>query len=39
MKGVYFLPTIETLKIWIRRAGFVDTQVIFSELLSINEQR
>jgi tRNA (mo5U34)-methyltransferase len=39
MKGVYFLPTLETLKIWIRRANFVDAKVIFSEPLSVHEQR
>lgn len=39
MKGVYFLPTISTLKNWLRRAQFTDFTVIFSQVLSTEEQR
>jgi tRNA (mo5U34)-methyltransferase len=39
MKGVYFLPTMETLKIWVRRVNFVDSTIIFSEALTVQEQR
>mmetsp|Transcript_22174 Transcript_22174/g.33191 ORF Transcript_22174/g.33191 Transcript_22174/m.33191 type:complete len:421 (+) Transcript_22174:859-2121(+) len=39
MKGVFFLPTLNTLKHWLQRAQFLDFEVIFSEELSIEEQR
>jgi tRNA (mo5U34)-methyltransferase len=39
MKGVFFLPTLSTLKHWLQRANFLDFEVIFSEALSIEEQR
>ena len=39
MKGVFFLPTLNTLKHWLQRANFQDCEVIFSEPLSIEEQR
>ena len=39
MKGVYFLPTLNTLKNWLQRAQFKDFEVIFSESLSVDEQR
>jgi tRNA (mo5U34)-methyltransferase len=39
MSGVYFLPTLATLKIWLQRAQFVQHQIIFAEKLSTEEQR
>jgi len=39
MRGVYFLPTLSTLKNWLQRANFLDFEVIFSEALSTEEQR
>ena len=39
MKGVYFLPTISTLKNWLTRTRFYDIQVFFSEPLTVEEQR
>ncbi|GFH58728.1 tRNA (mo5U34)-methyltransferase [Chaetoceros tenuissimus] len=39
MKGVYFLPTLSTLKNWLQRANFRNFEVIFSEELSTDEQR
>ncbi len=39
MKGVYFLPTMNTLKNWLQRANFKNIKVIFSEELSTDEQR
>ncbi len=39
MKGVYFLPTLNTLKNWLQRAQFKDFEIIFSESLSVEEQR
>jgi len=39
MKGVYFLPTLNTLKSWLQRANFRNIEVIFSEELSTDEQR
>mmetsp|Transcript_13541 Transcript_13541/g.19372 ORF Transcript_13541/g.19372 Transcript_13541/m.19372 type:complete len:743 (+) Transcript_13541:190-2418(+) len=39
MKGVYFLPTLNALKNWLKRSNFVDIEVIFSEILSVDEQR
>ena len=39
MKGVFFLPTLNTLKHWLQKARFLDFEVIFSEELSIDEQR
>ena len=39
MKGVYFLPTIEALKNWLKKASFTDIRVIFNEKLSPKEQR
>jgi tRNA (mo5U34)-methyltransferase len=39
MKGVYFLPTEPTLVHWLRRSGFNDINVFYSEPLSPAEQR
>ena len=39
MKGVYFLPTLNTLKHWLQRTQFKEFEVIFSEELSTEEQR
>lgn len=39
MKGVYFLPTLNTLKNWLQRANFRSIEVIFNEELSTDEQR
>lgn len=37
--GIWFLPTLEALKNWIRRAGFSHINVIFDDYLSTDEQR
>ena len=39
MTGIYFLPTLNTLKYWLQRANFIDIEVIFSEQLTTVEQR
>jgi len=39
MTGVYFLPTLTTLKYWLQRANFIQHEVVFAEKLSIEEQR
>jgi tRNA (mo5U34)-methyltransferase len=39
MKGVYFLPTLNTLKNWLQRANFRNLEVVYSEELSTEEQR
>lgn len=39
MKGVYFLPTLNTLKSWLQRANFRNIEVVFNEELSTDEQR
>lgn len=39
MKGVYFLPTIQTLKNWLSRTRFNRMEIFFSEPLSTEEQR
>jgi len=38
MRNVWFIPTTHTLQSWLRRAGFVDIQLIHSGLTSIDEQ-
>jgi len=39
MKGVFFLPTLNTLRHWLQRAQFLNFEVIFNEELSTDEQR
>jgi tRNA (mo5U34)-methyltransferase len=39
MKGVYFLPTLNTLRNWLQRANFRCIEVIYNEELSTDEQR
>ena len=39
MRGVYFLPTLNTLKSWLQRANFRNIEVIYAEELSTEEQR
>lgn len=39
MKGVYFLPTLNTLKNWLQRVNFNNIEIIFAEELSTEEQR
>ena len=39
MKGVYFVPTQNTLVNWLRRSGFVNIRVFYAEPLSSEEQR
>ena len=38
-KGIWFLPTQSCLENWMRRAGFQNIRFVFSEPLSVNEQR
>lgn len=38
-RGIWYLPTLEGLKNWIRRAGYSQVEVIFQEKLSNQEQR
>jgi tRNA (mo5U34)-methyltransferase len=39
MRNVWFLPTVETLSLWMRRAGFKDVKVVEQNVTSIEEQR
>ena len=38
-KGIWFLPTVTTLKNWLVRSNFAKIEVFFSEPLSTEEQR
>lgn len=37
--GVWYLPTLSALQNWVRRAGFGQQKTIYSEALSVEEQR
>lgn len=37
--GVWYLPTLSALQNWVKRAGFSQQKVIYSEALSTEEQR
>ena len=37
--NVWFLPTVDTLSLWMRRAGFKDVKVVEQNVTSIEEQR
>lgn len=39
MRNVWFLPTVETLSLWMRRVGFKDVKVVEQNYTSIEEQR
>jgi tRNA (mo5U34)-methyltransferase len=39
MKNVYFIPTLKTLKNWIKRAGFKEIEFIGKRYTTTNEQR
>ncbi len=39
MKNVYFIPTLKTLKNWIKRAGFKKIEFIGKRYTTTNEQR
>lgn len=39
MNNVWFLPTIATLELWLRRAGFKDIECIDINVTSLEEQR
>ena len=39
MRNVWFLPTVETLSLWMRRVGFKDVRVVEQNYTSITEQR
>jgi tRNA (mo5U34)-methyltransferase len=39
MRNVWFIPTIETLKLWLTRAGFKDIKCIEKNQTSLEEQR
>ncbi len=38
-RGIWFLPTRSCLEHWMNRAGFANVRTIFSEPLSVDEQR
>lgn len=39
MRNVWFLPTVETLELWLRRAGFKDIKCVDLNTTSCEEQR
>ena len=39
MRNVWFLPTVETLSLWMRRVGFKDVKVVEQNFTSVEEQR
>ena len=39
MKGVWFVPTVNTLCAWLRRAMFDKIEVVFDDWLDLDEQR
>ncbi len=39
MRNVWFLPSVETLSLWMRRVGFKDVKVVEQNVTSIEEQR
>ena len=39
MRNVWFLPTVETLELWLRRAGFKDIKCVDLNVTSCEEQR
>jgi tRNA (mo5U34)-methyltransferase len=39
MNNVWFLPSIATLQLWLRRAGFIDVACIDVNVTSLDEQR
>lgn len=39
MKNVWFLPTIDTMKLWLRRCGFKDVRCVENNVTTIEEQR
>ncbi|MFT0211006.1 tRNA 5-methoxyuridine(34)/uridine 5-oxyacetic acid(34) synthase CmoB [Pseudomonas sp. F1_0610] len=39
MRNVWFLPSVEALALWLKRAGFVDIRCVDINVTSIEEQR
>lgn len=39
MRNVWFLPSTDALSLWLRRAGFIDIQVVDVNITSTEEQR
>ncbi|MCK5726912.1 MAG: tRNA 5-methoxyuridine(34)/uridine 5-oxyacetic acid(34) synthase CmoB [Thiotrichaceae bacterium] len=39
MRNVWFLPSVEALKLWLKRLGFVDIKLIHINQTSVEEQR
>ena len=39
MRNVWFIPTIDTLKLWLTRAGFKDIKCVEKNQTSLDEQR
>jgi len=39
MRNVWFIPSVATLELWLRRAGFLDITVADINTTSLNEQR
>ena len=39
MRNVWFLPSVEALKLWLRRAGFSDIRCVDVSKTSVHEQR
>ena len=39
MRNVWFIPTVATLELWLRRAGYKDVRLIDTNTTSLEEQR
>lgn len=39
MRNVWFIPSIPTLELWLRRAGFKDVRCVESNITTLEEQR
>jgi tRNA (mo5U34)-methyltransferase len=39
MRNVWFFPTIDTMKLWLRRCGFIDVRCVESNATTVEEQR
>lgn len=39
MRNVWFIPTVATLALWLRRSGFVDVRCVDVSVTSVEEQR
>ena len=39
MRNVWFFPTVDTMKLWLRRCGFKNVQCVDSDVTRLDEQR